>query len=144
MKSSFIADFKDRVEVYNETIMDVFISQPMSGLSEKEILAYRQLAIKNLTKIQDKYNKEYPDDRIRFEFIDNTQFNEKKTPLGYMAKDVELLDTADIVYFADGWENSKGCNIEYTLCKTYDIPMIFGCTMGIITKSLNALVKPNK
>lgn len=130
-------------ESHYQTKLKIFISQPMSGLSNEEILEFRKLAINNLDRMEEKYNQFYSDHKVKFEYIDNTQFDVVKTPLGYMAKDVELMDTADIVYFSDGWENSRGCNVEYALCKNYNKHMIFGCSLGVIMGSLHTIVTDN-
>lgn len=128
----------------NNYVLNIFISQPMTGLSNEEILAHRNLAISKLDKISEQYSKFHPSEYIEFNYIDNTQFNEEKTPLGYMAKDVELIDKADIVYFADGWEKSRGCNVEYTICKEYGKEMIFGYNVAIVTEALHTYIDKNK
>lgn len=45
-------------------------------------------------------------------------------PLWFLGKSLELLSTADIVYFADGWENYRGCKIEHACAVEYGLRMI--------------------
>ena len=45
-------------------------------------------------------------------------------PLWFLGKSLELLSTADVVYFADGWENYRGCKIEHTCAVEYGLRMI--------------------
>ena len=42
-------------------------------------------------------------------------------PLWFLGKSLELLSTADIAYFADGWQNARGCKIEHECAKEYGI-----------------------
>ena len=45
-------------------------------------------------------------------------------PLWFLGKSLELLSTADIAYFADGWENARGCKIEHECAIQYGIKII--------------------
>lgn len=38
----------------------------------------------------------------------------------HMGKDIEGLLECDVVYFAPGWVESKGCNLEYAAAKIYE------------------------
>ena len=106
--------------------INVFLSQPMTGFTEEEIIECRENTKNKLDRIFESLNMiKVHSETIKYSIIDNTQFGENKTPLGYLAKDVELLDKTDIVVFTAGWQKSRGCNIEYQLAKTYNIPMIF-------------------
>ena len=107
----------------------IFISQPMSGLSIEEIKSVRDRAIMDISNmtIAKPGTLELVDDED-IEFIDNLQEDkdpETTTHLQYLSEDVRLLDTADLVYFCIGWEKSRGCNIEYQICREYNIPMMF-------------------
>jgi len=35
----------------------------------------------------------------------------------YMRIDLAQIDTADVVYFLKGWENSKGARLEHAYCE---------------------------
>lgn len=94
--------------------MKVFISQPMKGLSEKEIKTNRKKAIKKIKKL-------YGEDA---EIIDS-YIGGDGTPLWYLAKSIELLSTADVAYFLKGWNTARGCRIEYMCADNYGIGAYF-------------------
>lgn len=94
----------------------LFISQPMRDKSNAEILAERNKAIEVASK---QLNEEV-------EVIDSFFKNSPAltNPLLCLAKSLELLATADIAYFADGWEQARGCRIECLCAEEYNIPVI--------------------
>ena len=94
--------------------MKVFISQPMKGLSEKEIKSNREKAIKNIKNL-------YGDDA---EIIDS-YIDSDGTPLWCLGKSIELLSTADISYFVKDWNTARGCRIEYMCADNYGIGAYF-------------------
>lgn len=94
----------------------VFISQPMKGLSNEEIESKRQEAVENIkvmlgddVEIIDSFFKDAPHDA---------------KPLWYLAESIHLLATADYAYFVEGWQNARGCLIEYMCAGTYRIDII--------------------
>ena len=94
--------------------MKIFISQPMKGLSEKEIRHNREKAIKNIKSL-------YGDDVDIIEsYIDSGG-----TPLWCLGKSIELLAAADIAYFCKGWNKARGCRIEYMCANDYGIGAYF-------------------
>ena len=44
----------------------------------------------------------------------------------YLAKSIELLADADIVYFANGWQEARGCKIEHDCVIAYGTAYIYG------------------
>lgn len=94
----------------------LFISQPMRDKSNVEILAERNKAIEVASK---QLNEEV--EVIDSFFKDSPALT---NPLLYLAKSLELLATADIAYFADGWEQARGCRIERLCAEEYNIPVI--------------------
>lgn len=97
--------------------MKLFISQPMAGKTEKEILNERNIIIK---KVKETLGEEI---EIIDSFIEETP-SAKNIPLWYLGKSIELLSNADIAYFVKGWENNRGCRIEYDSAKEYGIDII--------------------
>lgn len=94
----------------------LFISQPMRGKSDADILAERQKAIKSAeekigepVEVIDSFFQEAPVDA---------------KPLWFLGKSLELLADADIAYFAKGWQDARGCKIENTSAIEYGIPVI--------------------
>lgn len=98
----------------------VFISQPMKGKTDNEILLERDRAIKVI--------KETINDDV--EFVDSF-FNINdgvpngiNKPLWFLAKSIALLSTADIAYFISGWNQARGCKIEHECAAQYGIAII--------------------
>ena len=94
----------------------LFISQPMRDKSNAEILAERNKAIEVASK---QLNEEV--EVIDSFFKDSPALT---NPLLCLAKSLELLATADIAYFADGWEQARGCRIERLCAEEYNNPVI--------------------
>ena len=94
----------------------LFISQPMEGKTDEEILAVREKAI---ASAKDKVDE---DVEVIDSFIQNAPHDAK--PLWLLGKALELLATADIAYFAKGWEEARGCRIENQCALDYEIPMV--------------------
>lgn len=94
----------------------LFISQPMNGKTEEEILAVRSNAIRSAkeaigeeVEVIDSFFKDAP---------------VEAKPLWFLGKSLELLSTADIAYFAPGWANARGCKIEHECAIVYGIHAI--------------------
>ena len=94
----------------------LFISQPMRGKSDEEILAVRKKEIKS-AEIQIGEPVEVIDS-----FFQAAPTNVK--PLWYLGESLKLLAEADIAYFAKGWDEARGCKIENTCAIEYGIETI--------------------
>ena len=94
----------------------LFISQPMRGKTDEEILAVRKRAIESAERMVG--------DSV--EVIDSFFQNApaEARPLWFLGKSLELLSTADVAYFAKGWEEARGCRIENTCAIEYGIDVI--------------------
>ena len=46
---------------------------------------------------------------------------ERVNPLYCLGQSLMFLSKAQCAIFVDGWENSRGCKIEYEACKSYGI-----------------------
>lgn len=100
----------------------IFISQPMRGLTDDEILANRNKAI-NEAKLHfaeddnivviDSFLKDYDPGTT------------KCTALMYLGKSLQLMSNADAVCFAPGWEDARGCRIEHECAKEYGKHLIY-------------------
>ena len=104
----------------------LFISQPMKDKTDAEILAVREQAIqsaKNLfgedVEVIDSFFQDAPHDAKPHD----AKPHDAK-PLWFLAKSLELLATADVVYFAKDWEKYRGCRIENTCAIEYGITVI--------------------
>lgn len=96
----------------------VFISQPMNGKSEEAILNKRNKAIK---EVREFFND---DVTIIDSFLKDEYKEELSTPCSMLGKAIQLLGTADVAYFVDGWNAYRGCRFEYEIAKAYGIPVM--------------------
>lgn len=94
----------------------LFNSQPMNGKTDKEILEERRIAIEKTKKLLGE----------EVEVIDTfyRDFDQDAKPLEYLARSIFDLAKADISYFFKGWEEKRGCKIEYDCATQYGIPTI--------------------
>lgn len=94
----------------------LFISQPMNGKTNEEILAVRNKAIESAERELGE----------KVEVIDSF-FRDAPTeakPLWFLGKSLELLSTADVAFFAKGWEDARGCRIENACAIEYGIGVV--------------------
>ncbi len=84
----------------------------MNGLSDDEIIHVRETVKKMLTE----------NDELIDSFIPEAPAS--ITPLWYLGESIKLLGSADVVVFAPGWENARGCRIERQCAIEYGIPML--------------------
>lgn len=94
----------------------LFISQPMNGKSDEEIKKERQDA---LLQAVAEYGEEV---ELIDSFFESAPHDAK--PLWFLGKSLELLSTADIVYFVSGWESARGCRIEHECAVAYGLDII--------------------
>ena len=97
--------------------LNIFISQPMHGLSEREILAERD-------RIEEVLHKLFPNDELEFlsgytseavHFQDETQ--ERIYRLGCS---IATMAESDYVFFPCGFMNAEGCRLEWNTCNMYN------------------------
>ena len=94
----------------------LFISQPMRGKTNEEILAVRAKAIESAERnLGEKVE-------VIDSFFQNAPADAK--PLWYLGKSLELLSTADVVYFTKDWENYRGCRIENICAIEYGMELV--------------------
>ncbi len=96
----------------------LFISHPMRGKTKEEILVAREKAIASAYRHFGEGEKPLVIDS----YFEDAPVDAK--PLWYLAKSLELLSTADVAYFAKGWEEARGCRIENTCAIEYGIDVI--------------------
>lgn len=94
----------------------LFISQPMNGKTDEEIKRERQEAV---TIAKEVLGEEV---EVIDSFFEKAPHEAK--PLWFLGKSLELLSTADCVFFAKGWENARGCKIEHECAKQYGIKIL--------------------
>ena len=94
----------------------LFISQPMRGKTEEEILAEREKAIQSAEQMIGEQVE------VIDSFFQSAPIDAK--PLWFLGKSLELLADADVAYFAPGWEQARGCRVEHTCAVEYSIDRI--------------------
>ena len=111
---------------------NVFISQPMTGLREEEILATRRAEREKIYKFFDNDNVEvnivdsYIDDDTRDAFQGYRHMtNIINWDVYWLSQSLQKLAMADVLWLCDGWEYSKGCEVELMCAELYDIDVIY-------------------
>ena len=110
---------------------NIFISQPMTGKSEEEILATRQKEIDKIHQLFDADGVEiniiasYIDDATRKHFKEHVS-DDINWDIFWLSQSLERLAMADIIWLCEGWEHSKGCNVEVECAIQYGLGI--GCT----------------
>ncbi|NFO86454.1 DUF4406 domain-containing protein [Clostridium botulinum] len=95
----------------------LFISQPMRGITDEEILKVREeiriKAEKTIGEPVKLINSFFKD----FKPIGNI-------PVAYLGKSITMLAEADVAYFGGDWRNARGCKIEHDVAVQYGIDRI--------------------
>mgnify|MGYP002518421433 CR=1 FL=1 len=90
--------------------LKLFVSMSMSGKTNEEIAAQMKQAHQEAERI------------VHMPLVLlNTVFDlpEGTSPLRYIAESIMKLSEADIAYFCDGWEQSRGCRVEWMCAREY-------------------------
>ena len=109
---------------------NIFISQPMTGKSEEEILATRQKEIEKIHQLFDADGVEiniiasYIDDATRKHFQKYTS-DDINWDIFWLSQSLERLAMADMIWLCEGWEYSKGCNVELECAMQYGISIVY-------------------
>ena len=109
---------------------NIFISQPMTGKSEEEILATRQKEIDKIHQLFDTDGVEiniiagYIDDATRKHFKEHVS-DDINWDIFWLSQSLERLAMADMIWLCDGWEYSKGCNVELECAMQYGISIVY-------------------
>ena len=109
---------------------NIFISQPMTGKSEEEILATRQKEVEKIHQLFDADGVEiniiasYIDDATRKHFKERVS-DDINWDIFWLSQSLERLAMADMIWLCDGWEYSNGCNIELECATRYGISIMY-------------------
>ena len=95
----------------------LFISQPMNGKTDEEIKAERAEIVNRVTK-------RFGEVEVIDSFIEENAPDNANSGLWYLGKSLELLSVSDCAYFADGWQNYRGCKIEHECAVQYGIDIV--------------------
>nr|DAE21866.1 MAG TPA: N-deoxyribosyltransferase [Podoviridae sp. ctxkP1] len=95
-----------------------FISQPMRGLTSEQITAAREKAVKYLT--------EHGYEVLETYFADEFEkSNAPNKPLLYLGESIKYLAKASIAYFCNGWEDARGCRVEWKAAQEYGVEVVY-------------------
>ena len=137
----YLTDFKQSLGIYEGMAMtvNVFISQPMTGRHVGEIQEERDRIV---MLIKEHYDFQFRNSRASAMvpkgcvlFSEATEYSinvvnpieRENAPdnagrLWYLGQDISDLAKCDLVIFARGWGEDKGCLVEREVVRRYDIP----------------------
>lgn len=90
--------------------MKIMISQPMRGKTEQQIRQEREELVEKLEQQGHKVIDTILTDKPPIDCDEAIYF---------LGRSIELMSKADAVIFMKGWENARGCRIEYQIAKDY-------------------------
>ena len=94
----------------------LFISQPMLNKTDEEIKAVKDSIVADVSKLVG--------DEVEIINTSLEKVPHDARPLWFLGKLLELLSTADCVYFGEGWKDYYGCKIEYECAVQYGINIV--------------------
>lgn len=96
----------------------IFISQPMRNRTNEQIKEEREAIIASL-----KTAMIYSNIIVIESFFENAPHEAK--PLWFLGESLKLMSEADLVVFAEGWEEARGCRIEHQCAIDYQKNLIY-------------------
>lgn len=100
------------------------ISQPMNGFTDEQIHETRnrflQFAKKENLEVINTFFTSYRDSSEAMVSRGVIQI-----PVCFLSMAIEKMSQCNIVYFANGWENARGCKIEHEIALQYGIEIIY-------------------
>lgn len=101
-----------QAEAEKESCIKLFVSLPMRGRTDDEIRAEMEKARQETERFSNK----------PVELLDTVfDLPEDASPLEYLSKSLGMMSRADLVYFAEGWQNARGCLIEWMCAREYGL-----------------------
>lgn len=94
----------------------IFVSMPMRGKGKEEIVKEQERLLKlalNALGIEGELAKSY---------LGEGHVNHP--PLENMGESLKRMSGVDLVVFAKGWENARGCSIEHACAKAFGVPFV--------------------
>ena len=93
----------------------IFISQPMRGKTDEDIAGTRAAALIIAESILGEKVEEVES------FFKGAG---EKPPLYMLGESIKKMSEADVVYFAHGWEQARGCRIEHECAIEYGLYIV--------------------
>ena len=108
--------------------MTIFISQPMTGRTETDIIEERGRAAEQIKTIYgdrieicDNYRTDIEREHAEKTFL----YRNYNKDVYWLGESIESLSWADLIWFVDGWEKSRGCRIENLIATEFGIEKSF-------------------
>lgn len=130
-------------------VKKLFISQPMRGLSDEEILKERERIIDKVREAYDHFL--HRDSSKEFEIVEIESFikedapNEARFPaVWFLGRSLQFLSQADVIWFGSGWDDARGCKFEWNVVSQYmlgEIPLRESTPIDYILESEDKEVK---
>lgn len=95
----------------------VFISQPMRGKSRNGIERERHLILDVLPKLIGK------SDLLEIPMLSEI-VAESNHPVVCLGMSIQDMANSDLVVFAPGWRDTRGCVVEHATCLLYKLPYV--------------------
>lgn len=95
-------------------MLKAMICQPMAGLTKEKILVNRDKIVERLGSIE----------VIDTLFDDVPNVGGEDIGILLLAKSLEAMSKVDLVIFAEGWQQVRGCTIEHEVACAYNKPII--------------------
>lgn len=99
----------------------LFISQPMKGKTEEEIKQEREDALKFAKDVLQE------DLELIDSYIAEDPPKNADMALWCLGRSLTMMAEADIVCFAKGWDEARGCKIEHACAVAYEKPYFADC-----------------
>lgn len=108
-----------------EKTVKVFVSQPMRGKTNEEIMKERE-------RVKDVVKRLYPLHIVKVEILDSYIKNSNSS-LETFIRGLNKMYEADLVYFVKGFKEYKGCKLEFEIATQYNARMAVEQDNGDIT-----------
>ena len=97
---------------------EIWIYQSANARTSEQITAAREKAVKYLT--------EHGYEVLETYFADEFEkSNAPNKPLLYLGESIKYLAKASIAYFCNGWEDARGCRVEWQAAQEYGVEVVY-------------------
>lgn len=104
----------------------VMISQPMNGKSMDEIIQVRDRAIKVTEAMgYELVNTLFGDDDPWCSPAAMQEAGVENPPLCFLAHSLEAMAQCHAVFFCNGWEQTRGCQLEHDAAIAYGLEVLY-------------------
>lgn len=102
--------------------MRLFVSLPMRGKNTEQIRQEIDEATQRFFDVKWDEGVEL----MAIKVIDSVfDLEEGTDPLVYLGKSIELMAKADYVFFVNGWEKARGCQVEHLIAEKYGLEIVY-------------------